>query len=203
MVVVISIVVFIFMLVVALALLIWLLTKLGLGGIELPEKRAGRMGERIASTVIWEILRDDDILYTNVGITSEGKQTELDNLIINSKGVFIIEVKNYSGELYGDEEGDEWIKIKMTPGGTFYQKTVKNPIKQVKRQIYILSRLLKSNGINAWINGYIFFVQNNAPFDSPYFLKTQHDIDVAIHGNGGNTLRSEEIERIMEFFYHG
>ncbi len=175
----------------------WLFTKLGPSGIELPEKRAGRLGENFASTVIQEILYDDDIMLTNVRIMAEGKETELDNLIINKHGIFIIEVKNYSGELFGEEEDDDWIKTKMTPGGSFYQKTVRNPIKQVNRQIYILSRFLKENDIHIWIEGYVFFVQNNSPIESKYVLRTQRDIDVAIHG-GEEVVREEGIRKIKE-----
>ena len=187
----------------ALAFLMWLLTRLGIGGIELPEKRAGRMGEHIANAVISEILQEDDLLFSNVEIMADGKQTELDNVIINSNGVFIIEVKNFSGELFGSEDDYEWIKTKMTYGGFFYQKSVKNPIKQVKRQIYILSQFLKKNGINVWVNGYVFFVQGNAPFESPFILMTQHDINITIHGESGNTLSDVEKERIRELFYYG
>jgi len=139
-------------------ILMRLLSKLGLGGIELPEKRAGRLGESFANTVIQEILHDDDVMLTNVKIMAEGKQAELDDLIINKRGVFIIEVKNYSGELFGEEEEDDWIKTKMTPGGSLYQKTVRNPIRQVKRQIHVLSRFLKENNVHVWIDGYVFFV---------------------------------------------
>ena len=163
-------------------ILMRLMSKLGLGGIELPEKRAGRLGESFANTVIQEILHDDDVMLTNVRIMAEGKQAELDDLIINKRGVFIIEVKNYSGELFGEEEEDDWIKTKMTPGGSLYQKTVRNPIRQVKRQIHILSRFLKENNVHVWIDGYVFFVQNNSPVESKYILKTQRDIDLAIHG---------------------
>ena len=177
----------------------WLITKLGPSGIELPEKRAGRLGENFASTVIQEILHDDDIMLTNVRIMAEGKETELDNLIINKHGIFIIEVKNYSGELFGEEGDDDWIKTKMTPGGSFYQKTVRNPIKQVNRQIYILSRFLKENDIHVWIEGYVFFVQNNSPIESKYVLRTQRDIDMAIHG-GEVAVREEDVRKIEEMF---
>ena len=85
--------------------------------IESPERRAGRLGERFASSLIRETLEEDDVLLTNVSIFADGKQTELDNVIINSCGVFIIEVKNYYGEIFGDEDDHEWIKNKITPAG--------------------------------------------------------------------------------------
>ena len=175
---------------------IWLALKVGVRPIELPEKRAGRLGERFAYEVISEILREDDVLLTNITVTFDGKQAEFDDVIINSTGVYIIEVKNYSGELFGDEDDYEWIKNKMTPGGQFYQKTVKNPIKQVKRQVNILSQYLQNNGINAWIKGYVFFVEQNCPVQSEYVLATQRDIDEAVHRPGDEALNERTIDRI-------
>ena len=184
-------------------LLIWFIAISRTGGIELPEKRAGRIGESIATAVIQEILREDDVLLTNVEICVQDRQTELDNVIVNGNGAFVIEVKNWSGALSGTEDDYEWIESKMTPGGYFYQKKLKNPIRQIKRQIYILSQFLKQNEIHVWVNGYVFFVQYNSPIESQYILKTQQDIDIAIHGNIGNALTDAEIKKIKDLLYHG
>jgi len=184
-------------------LLIWFIARSRTGGIELPEKRAGRIGDSIATAVIQEILREDDVLLTNVEICLQDRQMELDNVIVNGNGVFVIEVKNWSGELSGTEDDYEWIESKMTPGGYFYQKKLKNPIRQIKRQIYILSQFLKQNEIRVWVYGYVFFVQYNSPIESQYILKTQQDIDVAIHGNIGNALTDAEIKKIKDLLYYG
>ena len=165
--------------------------------IETPEKRAGRMGERFVSKLIYETLNAEDWLFTNVHIYADDKQTELDNLIINSNGVFIIEAKNYHGEIFGDEEDSEWIKNKVTPAGSVYQTTVKNPIKQVKRQIYILSTWLKDNGIDVWVKGYVFFVESNSPIYSEYVLETRSDIDEAIHTASKKALSEKTQDRII------
>ena len=182
------------------AVIIGLAYILGFPHIESPEKRAGRLGERYARNIIQEILEEDDILLSNVQITADEKFTELDNVIINSNGVFIIEVKNYSGELFGEEEDQEWIKNTISGAGNVYQKVVKNPIKQVKRQIYILSRLLKENDIDVWIEGYVFFVEMNSPVVSSYVLRTQKDIDNAIHHGINNDLSyiaQEQLEQLL------
>ena len=161
--------------------IIWIVSLFTHVRVETPEKRAGRLGERFASRIISEVLKDGDILLTNIEISAEGKQTELDNVVINKNGIFIIETKNYNGYLSGDEESSEWIQTKTSHGGNIYQKTVKNPIKQVKRQIYILSHYLKHYGIDVWIEGYVFLVEMNSPIDSLYVLASRRDIDVAIH----------------------
>ena len=165
------------------ALIIWLFLLLRGTPEEPPERRAGKSGEKYASRIIDEVLRESDKHLTNVLITADGKQAELDNVIINRNGVFIIEVKNYTGELHGDEEDYEWLKYKYTSSSVPFQKVVKNPIPQVKRQVYILSKLLKKHNINVWIEGYVFFVERNSPVNSCYVLWTQEDIDRAIHQN--------------------
>lgn len=113
--------------------------------------RAGRMGEEYVSGLIRDIINENDILLNNVSISADNKDAELDNVIINPNGVFVIEVKNYSGILVGEEDDYEWVKKKISSGGELYIKNVKNPIKQVKRQVYVLSQFLKDNKINVWM----------------------------------------------------
>ncbi len=181
----------------AFALLLILFLKTGFSHLESDERRAGRMGERFATQIISEVLKKDDVLLTNVKLSFGGKQTELDNVIINNRGVFIIEVKNYSGELIGGEDDYEWIKNKVTEGG-FYQKTVKNPIGQVKRQIYILSNYLRKHGVKVWVEGYVFFVEMNSPVKSDYVLTTQRDIDRALHAGTDNKLSNGIRDKIVK-----
>ncbi len=168
--------------------------------IETPEKRAGRMGEKLATGLIKEILKGGDLLFTNIPIKAAGKQTEIDNLIINKNGIFIIEVKNYSGEIFGEEDDSEWIKNKVTPGGNIYQKVIKNPIGQVKRQEYILAHYLKEHGFKVWVRGYVFFVEMNSPIKSSYVLDTRRDIDRAIHGSSEIFLDGNTVRRIADLF---
>ena len=68
-----------------------------------PAYRAGRAGEAEATELIRSVLREDDRLFTGVNVAIDGKRTELDNVIVNPRGVFIIEVKTYSGTLKGSE----------------------------------------------------------------------------------------------------
>ena len=178
------------------ALIIWLVIQ---GGVsyEPPEKQAGRMGEQVATNVICEVLRKEDKLFTNVPVYADGKQTELDNVIVNENGVFIIEVKNFSGVIRGEEDDYEWAKFKTSSGGNTYVKTLKNPIHQVKREIYILSRMLKDNNIKVWVEGYVFFVQMNSPVESPYILRTQRDIECAIHKPAERKLSQQTQQQII------
>lgn len=109
------------------------------------KRKAGKEGEILAGKIIHQYLNDQDIILNNVEITVHGKETELDYVVINRDGVFIFEVKNYSGELE-ENEYDDWSKYKISSGNNEYVKEVRNPIKQVKREIYLLKELLHIYG---------------------------------------------------------
>ena len=169
-----------------------------IGQRESPERRAGRLGEVLVSDLINDVLNADDHLLTNVRIKADGKETELDNLIINSNGIFIVEVKNYNGTLYGDSDDYEWTKIKINAAGYSYVSQVKNPIKQVKRQIYILSQFLKQHGYYIWIEGYVFFVRGNCPVADPCVLHNEEEIDKVLHQGNKTAIDDIAKERIIK-----
>lgn len=51
-------------------------------------------------------------LLTNLYIPrKDGTTTEIDLLFINEKGLFVIESKNYSGWIYGDEKQKYWTQV--------------------------------------------------------------------------------------------
>ncbi len=149
-----------------------------------PQERAGAQGEAAVSAVIRSVLREGDTLYNNVPVEFGGKAAELDNVVVNEFGVFIIEAKNYSGVLAGGEDDYEWEQQKLTDAGNWYTNSVKNPIRQVRRQVYIFANYLKYYGVDVWVEGYAYLVYSNSPVESPHILRTTEDIDRAIHRPG-------------------
>ena len=165
---------------------------------EAPEKRAGRLGEYEATGAIESVLREDDYLFTNISISYKGRQTELDNVVVNKYGVFIIEAKNYKGCLVGEEDDYKWVKYKENRYGNTFKEEVKNPIKQVKRQIYILAKYLENHDERTWIEGYAILVEGNSPVESNLILKSTNAIDEAIHTPGQRPLSKQKIEKIKK-----
>ena len=158
--------------------------------------RAGKRGEAAASAIIRQALREGDCYFTNVSIEYDGMPAELDNVIVNKYGVFIIEVKNYKGEIMGGEDDYEWRKYKMTDAGNVYEKNVKNPIKQVKRQVYVLARFLEKKGVRVWISGYCMLLKHNSPVFSEHILNDADDVDRIIHTKGRSLLSEETVSLI-------
>ena len=145
-------------------------------------------------------MRDDDRLFTNVSINYDGRPAELDNVIVNKYGVFVIEVKNYAGAIYGNEDDFEWQKYKTTDAGNTYVKNVKNPLKQVKRQCYLLARYLENYGTKVWVNGYAILIQGNSPVVSDHILNNIYDIERVIHTPGRKMLSPKQLMIFLGFF---
>lgn len=168
-----------------------------LDGQELEKRRAGELGEQEVAFIIEELLDEDDVLLRNIEVVYENKEAELDNVIISKRGVFIIEVKNYRGELMGDEEDYDWQKRKETQGNV-YVKTVHNPIKQVKRQVYILAKYLQYYGIDVWVEGYVYFLNGNSPIDNEYILNDSKELENVLLRNTKNHLSKATLKKITK-----
>ncbi len=173
-----------------------LISRTDLPAFQPGERRAGHQGEITATEIIRSALHEGDRLFTNVSIEYDGRPAELDNVIVNRYGVFIIEVKNYKGNIIGNEDDYEWHKYKTTSAGNTYEKTVKNPIRQVKRQTYILAHYLEENGARVWIRGYAMLLYGNSPVDSEYVLNGREEAERALHTEDREILDADTVERI-------
>ncbi len=163
-----------------------------------PQKAAGIEGEWIAEHRIGSILREDDHYYLNLKIIFDNHRAELDNLIVNRNGVFIIEVKNYSGILFGTEDDECWKRVKNVYGEDI-EELIDNPIKQVERQAGILGNLLRSIGIQVWVEGYVYFVNENSKCQSSRILDDVQEIDYLIHNSSGRNYDSRTIDLISNW----
>lgn len=121
--------------------------------------RFGAKGENLGLTEALN-LPEGYHVFTNVTISYQNYSQETDLIIVGMKGVYIIEVKNHNGKIVGDAEASQWVQHKTGRGGGRYSKKMSNPVKQVKGQVYKLSKFLKENGINVWVEGVILFTND-------------------------------------------
>jgi Zn-finger domain associated with topoisomerase type I len=77
-------------------------------------------------------------LLKNLYLPADGKTTEIDLVMIHQRGIFVFESKNYSGWIFGDEEGLYWTQsLKGNVRNRFY-----NPIRQNANHIKYLAKYL-------------------------------------------------------------
>lgn len=178
-------------------IILFIILLLSLSNGEDQKRIAGKEGELQAKKILNHYLNENDLLLNNVNISIHGRNTELDYVVINNNGVFIFEVKNFSGKLVGNEDDQYWNKYKISSGNKEYIKEIRNPIKQLKREIYLLKEYLKYYGVDLWIEGYVLFVNMNSPVESEYTINDQSEIDDILHLRRNQVLTKNPIEKII------
>lgn len=178
-------------------IILFIILLLSLSNGEDQKRIAGKEGELQAKKILNHYLNENDLLLNNVNISIHGRNTELDYVVINNNGVFIFEVKNFSGKLVGNEDDQYWNKYKISRGNKEYIKEIRNPIKQLKREIYLLKEYLKYYGVDLWIEGYVLFVNMNSPVESEYTVNDKSEIDDILHLRRHQVLTKNQIEKII------
>lgn len=118
------------------------------------KSRAGTEGEREALSYL-KMLSPEYKVYNNVLLRTKGGSTELDILVVSPYGLFVIEVKRYSGLIQGSDADRHWLQIHRN--GTarpFY-----SPILQNEGHLRALSSLL--NVPLSCIGGLVYFAGDN------------------------------------------
>lgn len=178
-------------------IILFIFLLLSLSSDEDQKRIAGKEGELQAKKILNHYLNENDLLLNNVNISIHGRNTELDYVVINNNGIFIFEVKNFSGKLVGNEDDQYWNKYKISRGNKEYIKEIRNPIKQLKREIYLLKEYLKYYGVDLWIECYVLFVNMNSPVESEYTVNDKSEIDDILHLRRNQVLTKNQIEKII------
>ena len=76
-------------------------------------------------------------LLNNITLAFQSGTTQIDHILISTKGIFIIETKNYSGWIFGDEASKQWTQV-IYLGRYKFQ----NPIRQNQLHIKAMQKLL-------------------------------------------------------------
>lgn len=126
--------------------------------------RAGAKGEQIALAELSK-LPDSYTVFNQVLVPrpNSNKNTEIDFVVVGENGIFIVEVKHNNSKIYGQETGD-WTVHKIGQKGTRYTTKMRNPIKQLKGQIWALSDHLKKHNQGTWIEGMVFLSNRSSKF---------------------------------------
>ncbi len=114
----------------------------------------GKRGENNVKRVIGETVENEQYVINDIIIENEGKSSQIDHIVINPRGVFVIETKNYSGRIYGTETKREWTQV-LADGNVknkFY-----NPLKQNATHVYNVKKIVGKLPVYSLV----VFVQNN------------------------------------------
>ena len=100
----------------------------------------GRIGEETTESIVKRV-RGCEYTLKNLYIpTVNGNTTEIDLIAFTNRGLLVLETKNYSGEIHGNESDKEWYAAVHQQNNYFY-----NPLKQNATHTKFLKRVIKGN----------------------------------------------------------
>ena len=101
--------------------------------------RKGARGELIVASRLRDGLPEEYQILNNTFLPlPDGSTTQIDHIVVCQYGIFVVETKNYSGWIFGNENSAKWTQ-------TIYhcKHSFQNPIRQNYRHICALSDNLK------------------------------------------------------------
>lgn len=149
----------------------------------------GWVGETRVKWVIKKTKPGERYVINNLMLQpEEGKTSQIDHVLINRKGIFVIETKNYAGRIYGKESQQEWTQT-LNYGKVKHK--LYNPIKQNKTHIYHVSNALSEAHR---ITSAVVFVQGNVQYIEAPGVYSLSGLKKLIK-KGKNTLTEAQMER--------
>ena len=112
----------------------------------------GKIGEIKVQRKLSYLSPEYKVLNNVVLSTSRGT-TQIDHLVVSKYGIFVVETKNYRGDIYGDDNRKEWTQIIVTKVRynkkwwkeyTYVTKNnLYNPVKQALMHLYEVKKHLE------------------------------------------------------------
>ena len=153
-----------------------------------PQGR-GWLGELKVKLVIGRTKPDIKYVINNLTLRiGENNTSQIDHVVINEHGVFVIETKNYSGRIYGNETQLEWTQV-LNYGNV--KNKLYNPIKQNRTHLYHISNLL--NGKLPLFSA-VVFVQGNTQYINASGVYNLKELRRLLKSNTGEYLSPEKME---------
>lgn len=109
-------------------------------------------GEKVVNKAIKRFLPQTEFhLINNVTLVTSDGTTQIDQIVVSRKGIFVIETKHYSGIIIGTKDTAKWIHIT-----TWDKRQFQNPLRQNHKHVMELIALLPKINKNLFHSLIIF-----------------------------------------------
>ena len=162
-----------------------------------PYNKGERGEEQVDSILRHCALPSDKVICNIILKNPNGNSTsQIDNLLISQRGIFVIETKNYSGRIYGNDSQQYWTQVLN------YGK-VKNrhysPVKQNTVHVNTIKYILNSNYP---IYNVVVFVQGNISYIDSKFVYDLHGLCDFIQEHPATALSKSDIDNVFIALMH-
>ncbi len=127
----------------------------------------GRIGEaRVNFTLKGLTKKHGGSFIHNVIVSGEdGKTSQIDHVYVCTKGVFVIETKNYAGRIYGNDDQKQWTQV-LAYGHSKHK--LYNPVNQnwthIRRLQEALPEKLDMVNVVVFVHGNIDFIESDSVY---------------------------------------
>ena len=102
------------------------------------KKAKGFIGEKSLSTALGlKLDRKTFTTFENLYVPAGDFATQIDLLVLSVYGIFVVEIKNYSGWIFGDEKSKNWTQVLYSKKNQF-----QNPLRQNYKHVKALAEYL-------------------------------------------------------------
>jgi hypothetical protein len=103
---------------------------------EIETNFIGDIGESAFTQFAFQHLDDSYFLCSDIVLKTQTGTTQIDQIIISRFGIFVVEIKNYKGWIFGNAKAAQWTQV-LTSGKYRFQ----NPLRQNYKHIKTLQSL--------------------------------------------------------------
>ena len=119
----------------------------------------GELGEKHLSWFLADLPPEDYMVFNDLLVINGGHTTQVDHVIISRYGIFVLEMKNFHGKVYGNGNAEFWKQYLPDVGykryGFTQEHQLRNPLWQNAGHIKTLRRL--AFGDDVQIYGLVVF----------------------------------------------
>jgi len=102
------------------------------------KKAKGFIGEEGLSTALsLKLDRKTYSIFENLYVPAGESATQIDLLVLSVYGIFVVEIKNYSGWIFGDEKSKNWTQVVYSK-----KNQLQNPLRQNYKHVKALAEYL-------------------------------------------------------------
>lgn len=102
-------------------------------------KNQGAIGESSVARQLNRLQDNEYLVLNDILIETDTGSSQIDHIVISIYGIFVIETKNYSGWIHGNDNSEYWTQ------SIYLNKTrFRNPIRQNWSHIFALKKILSS-----------------------------------------------------------
>lgn len=156
----------------------------------------GKFGEMKVSSIFHPAFfgQENQVVLNDV-IINDGRDHQIDHIVILPYGIFVIETKNIMGKIKGNLYDDVFSARHSGRTLNFY-----NPIMQNEKHVEVVKKLL---GLEDHVYSVVVFANSNKPQNLPHFVVNLEQLKPYIQTfSNDNVFSLEDIKSIESKFYN-